>query len=205
MKPTGSSVPSVCSVVNLTAHSQRFGHIRHSMISATPATPDLKPMKPALIALAASLLLAAPAMAQNATQIAKVQGGGSCAHCNLFQADFGNRVLKSRNMAGARLRQSDMSLSVLTRSDMSHTDLRDVNGYGALFGEVNFSGADMTNATFVGSYLEGANFRGAKLGGANFSGAEMEKARGLTQAQLNGACGDEKTTLPHGLHIPACK
>ncbi len=162
-------------------------------------------MKPALIALAAALAFAAPAMAQNATQIAKVKAGGGCAHCNLFQADFGNRVLKSRNMAGSRLRQSDMSLSVLTRSDMSHADLRDVNGYGALFGGVNFAGADMTNSTFVGAYLEGANFRGAKLGGANFSGSEMDKALGLTQAQLNGACGDEKTTLPHGLRIPACK
>ena len=175
------------------------------MITATLATLDLTPMKPVLIALAFCLAAAAPAMAQNAAQIAKVQGGGSCAHCNLFQADFGNRVLKNRNMAGSRLRQSDMSLSVLTHSDMSHTDLRDVNGYGALFGSVNFSGADMTNATFVGAYLESANFRGARLGGANFSGAEMAKAIGLTQGQLNAACGDEKTTLPHGLHIPACK
>ena len=162
-------------------------------------------MKTALIAFTASLAIAAPAVAQNATQIAKVQGGGSCAHCNLFQADFGNRVLKNRNMAGSRLRQSDMSLSVLTHSDLSHTDLRDVNGYGALFGNVNFAGADMTNATFVGSYLEGANFHGAKLGGANFSGAEMATAHGLSQSQLNAACGDEKTTLPHGLLIPACK
>ena len=33
----------------------------------------------------------------------------------------------------------------------------------------------------------------------------MDKAVGLTQSQLNTACGDEKTTLPRGLHIPACK
>ncbi len=162
-------------------------------------------MKSALIALAISLAATAPAMAQNAAQIAKVQTGGSCPHCNLFQADFGNKVLRSRNLAGSRLRQSDMSLSVLNHSDMAHADLRDVNGYGALFSSVNFAGADMTNSTFVGSFLEGANFRGAKLSGANFSGAEMVKALGLTQAQLNAACGDEKTTLPHGLHIPACK
>ena len=173
-------------------------------------TLDMTPMKsaliaPVLVALAISLAVAAPALAQNAIQIAKVQGGGSCPHCNLFQADFGNKVLRSRNMAGARLRQSDMSLSVLNHSDLSRTDLRDVNGYGALFSSVNFSGADMTNSTFVGAYLEGANFRGAKLGGANFSGAEMAKAVGLNQSQLNAACGDEKTTLPHGLHIPACK
>ena len=158
-----------------------------------------------LITLAAILAMASPAMAQNATQIAKVQNGGSCPHCNLFQADFGNKVLRSRNLAGARLRQSDMSLSVLNHSDMSHADLRDVNGYGALFSSVSFVGADMTNSTFVGAYLEGANFRGAKLAGANFAGAQMSKAVGLSQSQLNAACGDEKTTLPRGLRIPACK
>jgi uncharacterized protein YjbI with pentapeptide repeats len=166
-------------------------------------------MKPALIAvaisLAANLACMGPAVAQNAAQIAKVRDGGGCPRCNLFQADFANKVLRSRNLAGARLRQSDMSLSVLNHSDMSHADLRDVNGYGALFSSVNFRGSDMTNSTFVGAYLEGANFRGAKLAGVNFSGAQMSKAAGLSQSQLNEACGDEKTTLPRGLHIPACK
>ena len=146
-----------------------------------------------------------PALAQNAAQIGQVQNGANCPRCNLFQADFGNKVLKGRNLAGARIRQADMSLSVLNYSNMSHADLRDVNGYGALFTGVNFTGADMTNATFVGAYLQGADFRGAKLAGVNFSGAEMDKAVGLTQRQLNAACGDEKTTLPARLHLPACE
>jgi uncharacterized protein YjbI with pentapeptide repeats len=167
------------------------------------------PMKPVLIALAlslaASLASLGPAMAQNATQIAKVNAGGSCPHCNLFQADFGNKVMERRNLAGARLRQSDLSLSALDYTTMAHADLRDVNGYAGRFTGVNFAGADMTNSTFVGAYLSGANFSQAKLSGANLSGAEMAKAKGLTQSQLNAACGDEKTTLPRGLHIPACK
>jgi uncharacterized protein YjbI with pentapeptide repeats len=161
-------------------------------------------MKPIVLALSLSLA-ASPALAQNAAEISKVQSGASCPHCNLFQADLGNKVLKNRNLTGARLRQSDMSLSVLNYSNMSHADLRDVNGYGALFTGVNFAGANMTNATFVGAYLEGANFRGARLNGVNFSGAEMDKAVGLTQRQLDAACGDEKTTLPKRLRAPACK
>ena len=164
-------------------------------------------MKTALIALslAASLAAVSPASAQNATLVAKVQAGGSCPHCNLFQADLGNKTMIHRNLAGARLRQSDMSLSALDYTTMAGADLRDVNGYAGRFTGVNFSGADMTNSTFVGAYLGGANLRGARLAGANFSGAEMAKTVGLTQAQLNAACGDEKTTLPNGLHIPACK
>jgi uncharacterized protein YjbI with pentapeptide repeats len=57
----------------------------------------------------------------------------------------------------------------------------------------------------VGTYLEGANFSGARLTGTNFSGAEMGRARGLSQGQLNGACGDGATELPAGLRIPACR
>ncbi|MHA0110809.1 pentapeptide repeat-containing protein, partial [Klebsiella pneumoniae] len=53
--------------------------------------------------------------------------------------------------------------------------------------------------------LEGANLQGAKMDGANFAGAEMRRTRGLTQAQLNTACGDASTQLPAGLHIQACR
>jgi uncharacterized protein YjbI with pentapeptide repeats len=159
-----------------------------------------------LPALAIALSLAAfPALAQNAAQNDRARNGANCPRCNLFQADLSNKTLKARNYAGARLRQADLSLSVFTRSDFSGADMRDLNGYGALFGNANFTRANLTNSTFVGSYLEGTNFRGAILTGANFSGAEMDRAVGLTQSQLNGACGDPSTTLPKGLRIPPCK
>ncbi len=80
-----------------------------------------------------------------------------------------------------------------------------MNAYGAVFSSANFAGANLTNANFVGTYLEGANFSGATLTGANFSGAEMDRARGLSQARLDQACGDEATRLPAGLRIPACR
>ncbi|MDR3509852.1 MAG: pentapeptide repeat-containing protein [Caulobacteraceae bacterium] len=159
-----------------------------------------------IIALAAALsLLAAPALAQNAGQIAKVQAGASCPHCNLFQIDLHNMQVRARNFAGARMRQGDFSLSVFNKSDFTGADLRDINAYGALFSGSNLRRADLTNATFVGAYLQGANLQGARLSGVNFSGAEMDKAIGLTQAQLSQACGDEKTLLPKGLRVPACK
>lgn len=163
-------------------------------------------MKPfaALAGIALILAAAAPAAAQNATQIAHARGGASCPRCNLFQADLNSQELKGRNFAGARLRQADLSLSVMNRTSFAGGDLRDVNAYGGVFTGANFAGANLTHATFVGTYLQGANFRGATLTGVNFSGAEMDRAVGLTQAQLNGACGDEATTLPRGLRIRAC-
>jgi uncharacterized protein YjbI with pentapeptide repeats len=163
-------------------------------------------MKPTLISVLAAALLvqALPASAQNAGQIARVRAGASCPGCNLFQGDFGGLEARGLNLSGARLRQSDMSLSVMNRTRFTSADMRDVEAYGAVFSSSNFSRADLTNASLVGTYLEGANFSGATLVGTNLSGASLLRATGLTQAQLNRACGDEATRLPGSLRIPAC-
>lgn len=163
-------------------------------------------MKPiALFAAVAALVVAAPASAQNAGQIAAVRNGANCPRCNLFQADLSNLELKNKNFAGARLRQADLSTAVMNRTSFAGGDLRDLNAYGAVLTGASFARADLTNASFVGAYLQGANFSGARLSGVNFSGAEMNRAIGLSQGQLNGACGDDSTLLPRGLSIPRCR
>ena len=149
-------------------------------------------------------LLAAPVQAQNAGQIARVQGGASCAGCNLFQADLSGIEARGLNLTGARIRQADLSLVTMNRTRFANADLRDVEAYGGVFSSSNFSGADLTNSSWVGAYLEGSSFSGATLTGANFSGAQLARATGLTQRQLNSACGDASTSLPAGVSIPAC-
>lgn len=163
-------------------------------------------MKPILTAVlaAAALATALPALAQNPGQIARVRGGASCAGCNLFQGDFMGLQARGLNLSGSRLRQADLSLSVMNRTRFSNADLRDVEAYGGVFSSSSFAGANLTNASFVGAYLDGANFSGATLSGTNFAGASLERARGLTQSRLNQACGDEATQLPPGLSIPHC-
>lgn len=157
------------------------------------------------VAAAVALIAVAPsALAQNAAQIEHARDGASCPHCNLFQADFSNLEMKDRDFAGARLRQADFSAAVMNHTTFAGGDLRDVNAYGAVLSGANFAGTNLTNATFVGAYLQGANFRGATLAGVNFSGAEMDRAVGLTQGQLNEACGDQATTLPRGLRLRPC-
>ncbi len=157
-----------------------------------------------LIAALAAVSLAAPAMAQNAGQIARVRAGNSCSGCNLFQGDFSGLEARGLNLSGSRLRQADLSLSVMNRTNFSRADLRDVEAFGGVFSSSSFTGANLTNASFVGAYLDGANFSGATISGTNFSGAQMGRATGLTQSQLNRACGDEATVLPGSLRIPAC-
>jgi uncharacterized protein YjbI with pentapeptide repeats len=161
-------------------------------------------MRRSILAALAALLATTPAAAQNAGQIAHVKAGASCPHCNLFQAELSGLNLKGRNLAGARLRQADLSAAVAGHARFDGGDLRDLNAYGAVLGGADFARSDLTNATFVGAYLEGANFSNARLDGVNFSGAEMARARGLTPAQLAGACGDASTRLPRGLHLKAC-
>ncbi|MEQ7155273.1 pentapeptide repeat-containing protein [Brevundimonas aurifodinae] len=154
--------------------------------------------------LGAALLAALPAQAQNAGQIARVRGGASCAGCNLFQGEFSGLEANGLNLSGARVRQADLSLAVMNRTRFTGADLRDVEAYGGVFSSSNFARADLTNSSWVGAYLDGSSFAGATLTGANLSGARLARATGLTQRQLNGACGDASTVLPHGLSIPAC-
>lgn len=144
------------------------------------------------------------AHAQNPSEVARARAGASCPHCNLFQADFASLTLRGKDFTGARLRQSDFSAGVFTHSRFGHTDLRNLNGYAAVFTGADLHGADLGDATLVGAYLQGADLSGAKLEGTNLSGAEMSHVRGLTQRQLSAACGDGSTTLPRGLSLKPC-
>ncbi len=175
-------------------------------LEPTAMTPPARRIAAAFaLGLLAAGAAATFAQAQNPAMIAKARGGANCPGCNLFQADLASLELKNRNFAGARLRQADMSAAILTHSRFDRADLRDLNGYGAVFTGSSFAHADLTNASFVGAYLEGANFSGAHLNGVNFSGAEMERAMGLTAAQLASACGDPATKAPRGLTLRPCR
>jgi uncharacterized protein YjbI with pentapeptide repeats len=161
-------------------------------------------MKRLALIVAVVAVAGTPVLAQNAGQIARVRGGASCPGCNLFQADLAGLEARGLNLSRARLRQADLSLTVLNRTRFNNADLRDVEAYGGVFSGSSFSGADLTNASFVGTHLDGAGFAGATLTGVNFSGARLTGVSGLTQSQLDRACGDAATALPPRLRIPAC-
>lgn len=158
-----------------------------------------------LAAALALLALSSPAAAQDAAQIARVQAGGDCPGCNLFQADLSYRDLPGITVSGARLRQADLSLATLNGADFSGANLSVANLFGARFTGASMRNADLTRANAVGAYFGGADLTGARLDGANVSGADMRTARGLTQARLDRACGDASTRLPAGLRAPACR
>lgn len=162
----------------------------------------------ALLALCA----ASPALAQTVTSpdarartIAAVEAGRvSCRSCDLFQADFSFDALAGRDFAGARLRQADLSLATADGTRFTGADLSLVNGFGGRFARADFARANLTGATLVGAYLGQVRWTGAVLTSVNLSGADLSGAQGLTQRQLDAACGDGQTVLPPGLRIGRC-
>ena len=165
-----------------------------------------------LFALAAPALARAPgatdgpmvSQAERDAIAARVRAGASCPGCDLFQIDLAYQGISGRDFSGSRIRQADLSLATADRARFRGANLSLSNLFGARLGGADFSDANLEQATLVGAYLGYANFSGAVLDGANLSGAELVGARGLTQDQLNTACGDTTTALPTGLTVPAC-
>lgn len=134
----------------------------------------------------------------------RVRGGASCAGCDLFQINLAYQNLAGRDFSGSRIRQADLTVATADRADFHGANLSLANLFGARLTGADLRNANLEGASLVGAYLGGAQFDGAALDGANLSGAEMETARGLSQSQLNTACGDAKTRLPAGLSVRTC-
>lgn len=152
-----------------------------------------------------SAALIGPAQAQNAQHISTVQSGKSCAACNLFQADLTYKDANGINLGSARLRQANLSLATYDDVVFSKSNMSVSNLFGARFNRCSFKDADLTNAVAVGTYFGSSDMTGAKLSGVNLSGADLSIVRGLTQKQLNVACGDASTRLPKGRTVPSCR
>ncbi|HYD71678.1 MAG TPA: pentapeptide repeat-containing protein [Candidatus Binatia bacterium] len=134
----------------------------------------------------------------------RVRAGDPCAGCDLFQIDLAYQNVAGRDFSGSRIRQSNFSAAIADGTRFRGANLSLANLFGLRAGRADFTDANLEGATLVGGYFSGARFDGAVLTGANLSGAELEGAHGLTQEQLNTACGDATTSLPAGMTAPNC-
>jgi uncharacterized protein YjbI with pentapeptide repeats len=112
-----------------------------------------------------------------------------CPHCQLRDADLSNTCVKHGS-----LREADFTGAHAVLMCMSYADFT-----GASFRKTDLSGANLSHAV-----LNGADFTGAALTATLFKGTDLRFARGLTQKQLDAACGDDATKSPAGLTIPHC-
>lgn len=116
-------------------------------------------------------------------------GDHNCPHCMLKGADLDNTCVKKGNLVGADF---DGAKAVLMC--MSYANFR-----GA-----SFRGTDLSGANLAHSDVDGADFSGAVLSATSFKGTDLRHAKGLTQKQLDAACGDASTKAPAGMTVKVC-
>ena len=132
---------------------------------------------------------------------------------------FENAELQYATFLGADLKDASLRFARLNNADLQNADLR--RGYldSANLSGAKLKGSDLTSTKFQNAILSGADLSNAVVKDANFyqadlsdadlscaqlSGSDLSTATGLTQKQLNQACGDDQTELPPELHIKPC-
>ena len=150
---------------------------------------------PALSALTVFMIPAlcstGPASAADPAAVAKIRGGiVDCVGCDLKGADLSNTCVKEHDLHGADFTGADAGLMCMSFADFT----------GARFRDTELSGANLS-----GAKMDGADLTGAKTSITSFLSTDLRKVKGLTQKQLDVACGDNKTQLPPGLKIHSCK
>jgi uncharacterized protein YjbI with pentapeptide repeats len=85
---------------------------------------------------------------------------------------------------------------------MSKAELARVLFQSARVTGVDFSFSNLSRARLDGLDLQGANLTGSYLYLTQLGGANLSGVTGLTQAQVDIACGTAQTKLPAGLAPP---
>ena len=89
-------------------------------------------------------------------------------------------------------------------SDVARIKGGDINCSGCNLSDASFRNTDLSHVDLSGTILKNADLTGAKLTLANIQGADLSTVKGLTQSQINRACGDAATKLPQRLHVQFC-
>jgi len=145
-----------------------------------------------LFALAA-IAPTAPALAGSAADpaaVARIHGGiVDCVGCQLQGADLTNTCVKAHDLHGTNFDGANATLMCMSYANFS----------GATFRGTNLSGANLAHAR-----LDGADLTAAQMTITSIKGTDLTRARGLTQKQLDTACGDAETKVPAGMRVKIC-
>jgi uncharacterized protein YjbI with pentapeptide repeats len=143
-----------------------------------------------LVLLALSALPASAAPAYDAAAVARIHAGiVDCPGCNLAGADLTNTCVKAKNLTGADF---DRATAVLMCMSFAN------------FTDATFRGTDLSAANLAHAIVDGADFTGAIMDITSIKGTDLSRAKGLTQKQLDQACGDDETKAPAGLKVHRC-
>ena len=144
----------------------------------------------ALVCFALALFMR-PASAYDAVARARIWAGENhCPNCDLTNANLEMQCVKEGDLSGAKF----------DGAQMAYMCMRNANFSGASFRKADLTGANMSH-----SNLANADFTDAKFSITLIRGTNLATAKGLTQAQLDNACGDAETKLPKGLQVHVCQ
>jgi hypothetical protein len=107
-------------------------------------------------------------------------------------------------LSKVKLAQADLNRANLSGADLTGADLSGARLFMADLSGANLFRANLSGVILSMSDLSGADLRWADLPGDNLSEADRPQAIGLTQEQLDKACGDNETKLLPGLTVPIC-
>lgn len=143
-----------------------------------------------ILALTLALLAGSQAFAADAHDVATVRADKrDCRGCNLADADLTNTCVKGGDLTGAIFDRANAVQMCMSLANFTRASFKDTNLSGANLAKSNLDGADLT---------------GARMDITSIKGTDLSHAKGLTQAQLDQACGDAATKLPAGLKVHAC-
>ena len=116
-----------------------------------------------------------------------------------LRAVFDGADLNGANLGKAEMFRSSFRGAILDAVDMSKGEFGRVDFTEAAMTDVDLSFANLSRAVLTGATLDNANMTTSWTFLTRFEGTDLSRVRGLTQAQVDLACGDETTVLPEGL------
>ena len=126
------------------------------------------------------------------------------AKAEAYRADFIDLAAAGASFAGAELQRADFTGADLTGTDFEKAEAGRANFDKAVLTGARFSLANLSRAHLAGASFEGPlDFDRAFLFLTRIEGLDLSAAKGLEQAQIDIACGDDKTKLPPGLTTPS--
>jgi uncharacterized protein YjbI with pentapeptide repeats len=125
--------------------------------------------------------------------------GGVCEDC-----DLSGRILAGAKMSNSNFSGSNFSHAVLARADATGSDFEEARCPRAVFENAMLAHSDARRAVFRHADFTRANVTHMNFEDADIGGADLRNAEGLTQAQLDAACGDRLTRVPRGMRVRSC-
>lgn len=119
------------------------------------------------------------------------------------RADFEGATLVRAVLVKADMARANLSGADLTEADLSKAEFERAVFRNARLERAKLTFADLARADLTGARLAGADLAGAYTLLARIEGTDLSGVTGLSQEQLEIACGDAETRLPAGLTAPA--